>query len=136
MDGLTVSALMAWPHEYFIPIPQFIVLSTLTYLLPDRSDQHSEFSAHLGEGGWRLNHDPSRTAASAVVPVSTSTTSATKSSAILCLRVPMAVVPSPVPVSPVGYLISAALKFPLVKSVHRLYGPPDITDHQLPIVSA
>ena len=47
----------------------------------------------------------------------------------------MAVISAPILVSPVGSMILAAIIFTLVEFVHRLSGPPDITDHQLLIVS-
>ena len=58
MADLTVSALLSWPHKYLLPIPQSIVLSMPTYLLPDSSDPRPEFNSHLGGGGWFLNHGP------------------------------------------------------------------------------
>ena len=59
MAGLTVSAFIEWPHEYIFLIPQSVVLSMPTYLLPYSSDRRPEFSAHLGGGGgWCLNHVP------------------------------------------------------------------------------
>ena len=82
---------------------------------------------------------PFRTAASAFVPVSTSTTSATKSRAVpvmLCLRVSLAVISDPDSVSPVGYLISAAIIFLFLGLVHSLPGHLDITYYRIAIVSS
>ena len=140
MSGLTVSASTAWPHEYCISISQSIVPSTSKYLLPNQSVHHLKFPACLGGGGGGfLTVAPSRTAASAVVPVSTSTTSATKYRAvpvIFCLQVTLAVISAPVPVSPVGSPISAAIIFLLVGLVHSLPSHSDIMYYQIVIVSS
>ena len=72
--GTTVEAAVrkgAWPHKYFPPIPQSILISTPTYLLPDSYDCRPEFSARLGGGGGGVvTIAPSRTSASAFIPVS------------------------------------------------------------------
>ena len=81
---------------------------------------------------------PSRTINFAVVPVSTSTTSATQSHAVsfmLSLQVSLTVTPAPVPVSPVVSLISAAVKCLLLRLVHGLFGYPDVQYYQIAIVS-
>ena len=51
MSGLTVSTSTAWPLEYFIPIPQYIVPSTPTYLILNWSVRRPQFSACIGGGG-------------------------------------------------------------------------------------
>ena len=99
------------------PSPQSIVLSTPTYLLRDHSVCRPNYSVRLGGGGVGvLIISPSHTASSVVISFSAYATSPTKSCAVLSLRVPMFVKSAPVPVSPVGYLLSDAIKFSLVVS--------------------
>ena len=59
-NGRTVSAAMAWSHEYLFPIPQSIVLSKPTYLLPDSSDRRPKFLPVLVGGGVVLEPRPPR----------------------------------------------------------------------------
>ena len=107
----------------FPPSPQSIFLSAPTYLFTDSSDRLPTSSVRLGGGGGGLLLlPPSRTSASAVhhvlSPTNGNSSSATVSYAapvVLSLRVlPGAITSVPFPVSSVGTLIAAPIKFSLL----------------------
>ena len=58
MAGLTVSALMAWPHKYLFPILQSVVLSMPNTSFPTVLTAAPDFLPGLVRGGWCLNHGP------------------------------------------------------------------------------
>ena len=144
-----VSALMAWPHKQrlitngiasfwlpwwhgltniFPPSSKSTFTFTWTYLLPDSSDRRLTFTVCLGGLVGIFTIAPSRASASAVIYVYSTrvtTSSTTKSCAVpmvLYLWVYGTVSPAPVPVSPVGSPISAAIKLSLPWWVHDFPG--------------
>ena len=139
--GLTVSALMAWTHEYLFPIPHPLFFLRRPTSFPTVLTSAPNFLPVLvgRVGVWTMT--PSYTAVSIIFPVSStrvSTSSAIKSRAVtvvLSLWVSWTLFSAPVPVSPVGFLISTTTKLSILWWIHGFPGYLDVTYHLFLIVS-